>query len=255
MSIVDRLNDARLLFGQGRRDGALLSVLVAVAATSRKRYPRSRFSDEQAFIRFLLDEHPVVVGNSDWVPTCEDDYIRCIDPRKALDSDGNRVGGWWFGVPGSEWPDELMPLATCLYKYVRNNLAHEGTLPDNVDFVESEHGALTFEVLEDHLRISNSIMDGLSRAVTFAPENGDLFPDIAETPPDVIAWMLFRKARDQRKVYLEQRAERIRHLGTSRVQRLASRHQTNPIAAPPFRRWPSRTRPSALLQLDLSHVS
>lgn len=53
------------------------------------------------------------------------------------------------------------------------------------------------------------MMLGLCQAVTFAPENLDLFPDIAETPPDVIAWMLFRKGRDSRKIYLEQRAARI----------------------------------------------
>jgi hypothetical protein len=219
MSIKDRLDDARMLFSQGRRDGALLSVLVAVAATSRRRYPRATIRrDKEAFIRFLLDEHPAVVSNSDWVPTCEDDYIRCIYPEKALDSKGERVGGWWFKVPGSAklgWPDELMPLATCLYAFVRNSLAHEGGLPENVEFVEGQQGAITFEVLKDRLRVSNSMMDGLCKAVTFAPENFDLFPDIAETPPDVVAWMLFGKARDKRQAYMEQRAKRV-HLATSR---------------------------------------
>ncbi len=217
MSIRDRLDDARLLLAQGRRDGALLSVLVAVAATSRRRYPRDAIrKDGEAFIRFLLDEHPVVVGMSDWVPGCEDDYIRCIDPKKVLDSKGERVGGWWFQVPGSGkygWPDELMPLATCLYRFVRNNLAHEGMLPENVEFVDGPAGSITFQVLEDRLRISNSIMDGLCRAVTFAPENFDLFPDIAETPPEVVAWLLFQKARDKRQAYLDQRACRIERLG------------------------------------------
>lgn len=213
MSIKDRLDDARILFSQGRRDGALLSVLVAVAATSRRRYPKSLIRrDREAFIRFLLDEHPAIVSNSDWVPTCEDDYIRCIDPKTALDSKGQRVGGWWFKVPGSGklgWPGELMPLATCLYAFVRNSLTHEGVLPENVEFVEGPQGAITFEVVEDRLRVSNSIMDGLCKAVTFAPENFDLYPDIAEMPPDVVAWMLFGKARDRRHAYMEQRARRV----------------------------------------------
>jgi len=218
MSIRERLDDARILFAQGRRDGALLSVLIAVAATSRRRYPRTTMRDDEAFIRFLLDEHPAVVKISDWVPTCEDDYIRCIHPDKVLDEGGNRVGGWWFKVPGSGergWPDEMMPLATCLYKFVRNSLAHEGILPSNVEFVDSEAGQLTFQVLEDRLRISNSLMDGLGAAVTYAPENFDLFPDIAETPPDVIAWMMFRSQRDNRKTYLEQRAVRIQRIKDS----------------------------------------
>src|SRR4051794_17852190 len=40
MSIADRVDDARLLYRNGRGDGALLSLLVAVAATSRRRFPR-----------------------------------------------------------------------------------------------------------------------------------------------------------------------------------------------------------------------
>jgi hypothetical protein len=216
MSIRERLEDARILFAQGRRDGALLSVLIAVAATSRRRYPRTTtMRDGDAFIRFLLDEHPAVVKVCAWVPTCEDDYIRCIHPDKVLDDQGNRVGWVWVRVPRSGWPDEMMPLATCLYKFVRNSLAHEGTLPSNVEFVHSEPGHLTFQVSDDRLRISNSLMDGLGAAVTYAPENFDLFPDIAETPSDVIGWMLFRTQRDNRKAYLDQRAARIERIKDS----------------------------------------
>ena len=59
-------------------------MLIAVAGTSRRRYPRP-MKDRDAFIRFLLDEHPVVVGGvSDWVPRCEDDYLRCIEAEKAF---------------------------------------------------------------------------------------------------------------------------------------------------------------------------
>src|SRR5262249_16961156 len=144
------------------------------------------------------------------------DYIRCIKPRESLDANGERVGGWWFKVPGSAefgWPDEMMPLATILYKYVRNSLAHEGGLPTNVEFIEDKQaGFVSFEVLPDRLRISNLLMAGLGRSVTFAPENGDLFPDIGETPPDVLAWNIFRNNRDQQKPYLEQRALRVERI-------------------------------------------
>jgi len=166
--------------------------------------------DRNAFIRFLPDEHPVVVRLSDWVPTCEEDYIRCIEPRKVLDAKGDRIGGWWFKIPGSAklgWPDELMPLATCLYTFVRNSLTHEEILPDNVEFIEGQSGSTTFEVSEDRLRISNSLMDGLCGAMAYAPENSDLFPDIAETPRDIIAWMLFGKAGDKRQAYKERQAK------------------------------------------------
>ncbi len=216
MSIRDRLGDAELLLSQGRNDGALLGVLVAVAATSRKRYPDRMpwgdpAQDGSAFISFLLDEHPVLAP-SRWIPACDDDYVRSIFPDKVLDAAGERVGGWWFKVPGSAefgWPDEVMPLAACLYKYVRCSLAHEAGLPDNVEFTDGEAGKLTFQVLEDRLRLSRSIIDRLSRAVTFAPENFDVFRDVAEIPADVVAWMLFGKGRDDRKAYMEKRAERV----------------------------------------------
>jgi hypothetical protein len=43
MSIMTRIEDADLLFQLGRKEGALLLVLIAVAATSKKRYPKSGF--------------------------------------------------------------------------------------------------------------------------------------------------------------------------------------------------------------------
>jgi hypothetical protein len=210
MSIRDRLDDARVLYANGRRDGALLSALIAVAATSRRRYHDA--TDRQAFIRFLLDEHPALIPSSDWVPKDENDYIRSIEPSRVLDENGDRVGGYWFQVPGCGkwgWPDEMMPLAACLYYLVRNSLAHEATLPENVEFVESGPGVLVFEILENRLRLSHGLIDGLARAVTYAPENFDLFPDIADMPEDVAAWMLFGVRRGKRDCYLAQRAERV----------------------------------------------
>lgn len=214
MSILERLEDARFLYHNGRRDGALLSVLVGVAATSRRRYPHPANGDRDAFVRFLLDEHPVLLTKSNWMPTSEDDYKRSIERTLAVDSNGNRVGGWWFKVPGSDWPDELMPLAMILYKYVRCNLAHEAGLPSNVEFIETEPGNLRFSVLPDRLQLSNSLMDGLYRVVTYAPENSDLFPDIKETPADVIAWMIFRKQRDKQGPYLAKREARVASMST-----------------------------------------
>ena len=102
-----------------------------------------------------------------------------------------------------------MPLATCLYEVARNNLVHNGALPANLEFVKSEPGRVSFEVLDDRLRISHSFTNQVGMTVMFAPENGDLWPDIAETPPEVIAWMLFRKRRDGMTDYMEQRAERV----------------------------------------------
>src|SRR5262245_31631524 len=40
-----RLEDAKVLYEAGRIDGALLTTLVAVAATSKKRYPKKTMGD------------------------------------------------------------------------------------------------------------------------------------------------------------------------------------------------------------------
>ena len=63
--VYARIEDAGVLADSGRFEGALLMLLVAVAATSRKRYPRGtpsvkrpkeKMGDREAFILFLKDE-------------------------------------------------------------------------------------------------------------------------------------------------------------------------------------------------------
>lgn len=56
MSIEDRLEDAMLLWKEGRREGALLNVLVAVAATSRMTHPEVK-GDRAKFEKFLKTTH------------------------------------------------------------------------------------------------------------------------------------------------------------------------------------------------------
>lgn len=55
MTIEDRLGDAELLWRHGRREGALLSALVAVAATAQQAFPEA--GDGEAFRRFLRRQH------------------------------------------------------------------------------------------------------------------------------------------------------------------------------------------------------
>jgi len=63
--VYARIEDAGVLADAGRFEGALLLLLVAVAATARKRYPRGTLSrkrpkekmgDREAFTLFLKDE-------------------------------------------------------------------------------------------------------------------------------------------------------------------------------------------------------
>lgn len=155
MSISDRLDDASILFHNGRKQGALLSVLVAVAATSRRRYPKDDFRDNNAFVRFVVDEYPAIIPSCNWQPVSDEDYERNLRPT-ASEHDKK---GYWFRVPKSKdrdtWPDDMMPLPAILYSYVRCNLAHEAALPDNVEFVDADPGQLIFSTEENRIVLSN----------------------------------------------------------------------------------------------------
>jgi hypothetical protein len=224
LSIQERLQDAELMRLNGHYGGTLLSVLIAVAATSRRRYPKNQFnSDGVAFKRFLLDELPVYT-TSNWIPSCEEDYLNCIIPtihrEREMNADLNegeepvvvKRRGWWFKVPGSGidgWKEEMMPICVPLYNYVRNNLVHEASMPTNVKFFEHENTNLVFDIKDDHIKLANSLVIKLATCVQYAPENKDEYPSINELPEDVLAWNLFNHRRDKQRDYLEARARRV----------------------------------------------
>lgn len=188
MSVRDRLDDARLLYAQGRGDGALLNVLVAVAATSRKRYPHPAHGDREAFTKFVAEEMPV---------------ISQVGTQRYL-----------VRVPGAnrnKWPDEQMPMEDCLYEVVRCNLAHEAVLPDTVEFFEAP-GATVIDINDRRIRLSISWVNGLINAVAFAPENAELFPESAAMSDDLVGRMLFGDYGDQMGEYLQRRRTRIAEL-------------------------------------------
>jgi hypothetical protein len=100
-----RLEDAKILYEAGRIEGALLMTLVAIAATSRKRYPnRKTMGDGEAFKTLVRDE------------------IRRL--RKEPGDTVNYKGG--------------MPVEEFLYKYLRCSLLHEGELPSDIFSVRNE---------------------------------------------------------------------------------------------------------------------
>lgn len=190
MGIRARLDDASFLYQSGRRDGALLSVLVALAATSRRRYPREQYNDRDAFVRFVVEEMPVITAGG----------VKNYNVRVP-------------GVEPAEFPDGLMPLGECLYRFVRCNLAHEATLPSNVEFIATDPGSISVEITDAKIRLSDSFMDRLSQAVIYAPENADAFPEVAEIPPEVVAWNLFGKRRDSHADYMSRRMDLVQRLG------------------------------------------
>jgi hypothetical protein len=104
MSIKSRLDDAALLWNSGRLEGAFALVLIAVAATARRRFPRP-IGDKQAFEDFL--------------------------------SQG------WFKRISVEYLGEAHPMYHIFYKWFRCELIHEGELPLDVEIVpDSEPGVL-----------------------------------------------------------------------------------------------------------------
>ena len=98
MSIRARVEDSLLLWNSGRLEGAFLNALVAVAATSRRRFPdRKAVGDREAFVRFLKAAHTVRIS--------------------------------------VEYRNECLPVEQIFYKWFRCQLVHEGGLPVDIEFM------------------------------------------------------------------------------------------------------------------------
>jgi len=137
--IADRVDDAMLLWANGHLKGAFLLALVAVAATARKRYPdKKRVSDREAFERFLESAHSV---------------------RLSV-----------------EFRGDLQPIEHVYYKWFRCELVHEGDVPYDVEFIDSEALEVRAGGAPDFvLKISHGWFNHFISAVVTAPENSGLF--------------------------------------------------------------------------------
>jgi hypothetical protein len=151
MSVTDRIDDARILYSQGRRHGSLLAVLIAVTATARKRFPPNTPSrtdptkpmgDIEAFTTFLHEE-----------------LSRLNVPLDRPLQFRNR-------------PTTLEML---LYRFVRNELAPKPESPLEVQFHPASADAVEIDVVDDQLVVSDNLLDRLGRTVTQAPENASAF--------------------------------------------------------------------------------
>jgi hypothetical protein len=143
MSVKDRIEDSKLLFHAGRLEGALISVLLAVAATSRKRYPATtKMTDRAAFEQFLKDERIKITG-------------------------GREVG--------IEFCGETLTLESILYRYVRNCLIHEAELHDHVSFDYGDY-LVDKRGTTNYLTFSSELVIRLAYVVETSPENKGLYP-------------------------------------------------------------------------------
>ena len=147
MSIKARLEDAMILWDQGRKEGAWALVLIAAAATSRKRYPRP-MRDHESFKRFINDiQGTIVIGEHPSPPMAT------------------------IMIAG-------IPVHDIVYEHMRCNLVHEGELHPKVALSESKvmHGMLGAELRAGAV---NELPDfwviHLAKAVCLAPENTSEF--------------------------------------------------------------------------------
>lgn len=141
MSIRSRVDDALFLWGNGHYEGAFLSALVAVAATSRLQCTNSQASDKQAFEDFL---------------------------RQGV-----------FQRLSVEYRGEVHPVYHIFYKWFRCELVHEGGLPIDIEFIpDNEPGSVSIRAggAPDYvLKVSYGWFHELIHAVVNAPVNKDIF--------------------------------------------------------------------------------
>lgn len=165
MSIRARFEDAIVLLRGGRHDGALLSALVALAATSRLRFPRGTQSlvgagvmrDAEAFETLFRD---------------------MFSRRSPLRTSGSvRIA----------FRGELVEIERIFYRYLRCNLVHEAELPADIEIVfeQATDPHLMFQAAAPggSLRLGLNWVDLLLQMVAGAPENATAFEDILKANP------------------------------------------------------------------------
>ena len=135
--IRERIDDALLLWENGRHEGALLCALVAFEATARKRY--QRIGARERFERYWAQAH--------------------------------------LGVVGAEYRGQCLRIEHILYKWLRCQLVHEAQLPPDLQFTqESEPNVMSIRAggaPEYVLKIGHGWFHEIIRCVVNAPENKD----------------------------------------------------------------------------------
>ena len=149
MSVRQRLEDGLFLWSKGRKQSAFTLILIAVAATARKRYPRSTIQgDGEAFRKFCLDEMGAIT-----------------------DGPSKNVAIAYEG-------DERVPLEKILYDHLRCELVHKGAMPETIEFSPPRlRDGRIYHVLRlrSPLGFPEGWVHNLAKVVATAPENADEF--------------------------------------------------------------------------------
>lgn len=168
MSVRERIEDAKALWETGRKEGAFIQILIAAAATARKRYPKPP------------PKTPLIPGRrpQPGEPAPDNVAFRTF----ILDEMDKITGGMKYNVAFPFQGSDKVPLEHILYNQLRCHLLHEGETPKSIVFTEPviENGK-SYSVLKltDPLGFPEYWLWNLARAVAQAPENADLFRDYA----------------------------------------------------------------------------
>ncbi|RFA13935.1 hypothetical protein B7R22_09870 [Subtercola boreus] len=100
MSVLDRVEDSRILLRADRLEGAMLTACVAIAAAAR--VVRPNVSNREAFTKFLTD--------------------RYYSPIRQV-----------------EFRNQVTDINDLLYHWMRNELVHTGDLPIDIDWMTGIH--------------------------------------------------------------------------------------------------------------------
>jgi hypothetical protein len=138
MSIQSRVQDALLLWENGRLEGAFLNVLLAADATAKRKYPEMDKVGER-FRRFLTEASQTRIS--------------------------------------VEYRGECQPIEDLLYKWFRCEVAHAGGLPVDIEFMsDAEQGTRSVRAggaPEFVLKLSRGWFNFLVQAVENEPANPD----------------------------------------------------------------------------------
>jgi hypothetical protein len=170
MSIKQQVEDAIFLAQNGRHLGALTNLMLAVAASSRKTFPKGKTKSVEDPTKKMGDREAFILFVGGRI-------------RKLLFGDfgGPDVGNSGISV---NFRDKQLDVAFILYKYYRCELIHEGELPEDIEFnppslnqnLSVSNGGISVSVsCGNTMVLDYGWIDLLINAVAHARCNGDIF--------------------------------------------------------------------------------
>lgn len=163
MSIKIQVEDAIFLMKNERYLGALTNLMLAVAASSRKTYPKKITKSFKYPKDIMRDNEAFKVFVSSSM-------------RKMLFGDYSDAKSENTGI-SVNFREQQFDLSEILYKFYRCELVHEGELPSDVSFAppENDHSGLSLSISNDSFVLDYNLLNILLEIVIHARCNRDTF--------------------------------------------------------------------------------